>query len=88
LQEDEQLYVNFQTLRDYERLFKPDLISRGVLTTNHESVVIRRAMQWTKNGEDLKGASAKLSLEELCDRYQWKIVARYGDHFAVVAPCE
>ncbi len=87
-QEGEQVAIDFQTIRDHERLFKPDLISRGVLTRNHESVMIRGPILWTKDGEVLEGASTRLSLEELCAQHRWKVVVRYGEHFAVVATCD
>jgi hypothetical protein len=80
--------IDFQTVMDYERLFKPAEIARALITMPHECVLIRRPFRWTKDGEPLDDASCYMDLEDVCTQYGWQIVARYGDHFAIVAPSE
>lgn len=80
--------VDIHTLRDYERLFKPEIIARATFTAEQESIVIRRPLWWTKDGERIPNTNCQMSLQNLCAAHHWKIVAQYGKHFAVVAPEE
>jgi hypothetical protein len=80
--------VHFQSIQDYERLYKPEELARAVFTAEDESVLIRRPRWWTKDGERIPNSRSGMDLEQLCQTYKWKVVAQFGNHFAVVAPEE
>jgi hypothetical protein len=78
--------VQWESLLDYERLYQPALISRAILRLEGEGVLIRRPFRWTLDGEPINECQAYLGLEKVCELRGWKIVARYGDHIAIVSP--
>lgn len=82
---DAGLCIQMESLRDYERLYKPHELSRAILTFQGESVLIRRPFRWTRDGVDLIDVNARMELEEICENHGWKIVERYGPHIGIVS---
>ncbi len=77
--------VYHEQILDYERLYKPHEIARGILTLENESILIRRPFLWTKDGEELHDTTARMELAQVCREHGWKIVERFGRHIAIVS---
>lgn len=71
-------------LLDYERLLNAAEISKAILTMKGESVLIRNAFRWKKDGMVVSNAYEGHSLEEVCEERGWTIVVKYGEHIAII----
>lgn len=67
---------------DYERL-GPD-IWKHIYLKEKESVLMRQAFRWFRNGEVVSNAYEGRSMESVCEDWGWKIVERYGEHIAII----
>jgi hypothetical protein len=72
-------------LLDYERLLNAEEISRAILTLKGESVLIRNAFRWKKDGMVVSNAYECHGMEEVCEERGWKIVVKYGEHIAIIS---
>lgn len=70
------------TILDYERLDYD--LWKNIATKQEESVLVRHAFRWFRNGEAVSNAYESRDLESICEERNWKIVVRYGDHIAIV----
>jgi hypothetical protein len=78
--------VDHGTLTAYERLNNAAAISRAVYTHGNEAVLVRNSFHWKKDGQTIPEAHASMSMKQVCKAHRWKIVERYGEHLAIVAP--
>ena len=69
---------------DYERLNAAE-IAKAIYTVPGESVIVRSAFRWLRNGEVIPNGYEMFSMEGICEDRNWKIVARYGDHIAIIS---
>jgi hypothetical protein len=67
----------------YERLHKE--IWKSIMVRPGESVMVRHAFRWHRNGEVVSNAYESFSLEGVCEDRGWKIVERFGEHIAVIS---
>ena len=72
-------------LLDYERLLEAETISKAIYTLPDESVLIRNAFRWKLNGKVVSNAYECHSMEQVCEDRGWRIVAKYGDHIAIIS---
>lgn len=72
-------------LLDYERLLNAEEISRAILTLKGESVLIRNAFRWKKDGMVVSNAYECHGMEEVCEERGWKIIVKYGEHIAIIS---
>ena len=78
--------IDYDTLKDYERLNNAAAVTSAIFTMKHESVLVRNSFRWKKDGEPIPEAHASMSMEQVCEQQGWRIVECYGEHLAVVAP--
>jgi hypothetical protein len=67
----------------YERLQRD--IWKQIMVRPGESVMVRHAFRWHRNGEVVSNAYESFSLEGVCEDRGWKIVERFGEHIAVIS---
>lgn len=72
-------------LLDYERLGTD--LWKHIGVSEEESVAVRHAFRWFKNGELLSNAYESMSIEQICEDRGWEIVTKYGDHIAIIKSC-
>lgn len=70
------------SILDFERLDYD--LWKNIATKQGESVLVRHAFRWSRNGEFVPNAYESRDLESICEERNWKIVERYGDHIAIV----
>lgn len=69
---------------DYERLYDAGAISKSIYTLPGESVLIRNAFRWKRDGVVVSNAYEMQDMEQVCQDRGWEIVVRYGDHIAII----
>ena len=74
--------VDSTRLLAYERLNRE--IWKSILTMPGESVLIRHAFRWHKNGEVVSNAYESRELNSLCEEHGWKVVQMFGEHIAII----
>ena len=67
----------------YERLQRD--IWKHIMVRPGESVMVRHAFRWHKNGQVVSNAYESYSLEGVCADRGWKIVETYGEHIAIIS---
>lgn len=75
--------VDSTRLLAYERLSRE--IWKNILTMPGESVLIRHAFRWHKNGEVVCNAYESRELKSLCEEHGWKVVQTLGEHIAIIS---
>jgi hypothetical protein len=69
---------------DYERLNATE-IAKAIYTRPGESVIVRSAFRWMRDGQVIPNAYEMFSMEGVCEDRGWQIIAQFGEHIAIIS---